>query len=216
MLNFECWIWILDLNIEFEYWIWILNLSIEFECLIWVLNLNIEFEYWILNVKVKCYWGWVWSERLCIYFQVADIGYFCLRRRADTYGLRKGCFGCSWLLRPSDGGTIPSSRSNGIKKVQGEWGVVSWNTDNWLVKVSISIEYICICKEVGWVGREHVGYRRCWFPCIVNTCAITATTGWICRSYICRLYVLRGRQISTCRLEGWKSSEVGWCLGQPK
>ena len=54
-IEFEYWIWMLDMNVEFEYWIWILNLNVEFEY--WILNLNIEFEYWIpmLNLNIK-YW----------------------------------------------------------------------------------------------------------------------------------------------------------------
>ena len=102
----------LNLNIEFEYWI--LNLSIEFEYWIWVLNLNVKFEYWILNVKFKCYQGWVGSERLWIYFQVSDIRCFRFRECDDTDGLSASCFSSSWSLRPTDGGTINSSRQNGI------------------------------------------------------------------------------------------------------
>ena len=103
MLNVEYWM------LNFGYWIWILNLNIEFYYWIWVLNLNVEFECWKLNVK----WGWVRSERLWLYFQVVGIRCFSFRGCADTDGLRAGCFGCSWILLPADGGKIPSSRHNG-------------------------------------------------------------------------------------------------------
>ena len=163
MLNFEYWIWMLNFNIQFEYWI--LNLSIKFECWIWILNI----EY-----KFKCYWSWVWYERLCLYFQVADISCFRFWVCAAADGLRAGCFGCIWLLRPTDGGIITFSRNNGINwchcwmwnfcciwldslmlsklKSPRRVRVISWRTENWLVTVNLPIEYTWSCQEFGWVG----------------------------------------------------------------
>ena len=88
-------------------------------------------EYWILNVKFKCYGGWVGFERLWIYFQVSGIRYFVSRGCADDDGLRAVFFGCSWLLLPKYGGTITSSGKNGINSYH------CWMWNFWCIRLDL-------------------------------------------------------------------------------